>query len=468
MKDKILSLYSAHITEQKQKVLDIISVSGFDALIIYSGTPLRYYADDQDAPFRAYPHFLHFAPLNEPGNFLLIQKGTKPLLVRVKSDDYWHEQVSLGGSFDIAHGKPFWLSEFDIREVPNVDSAWQELLNERPTRSNIQRIAYVGDNSEEPKKQGIEGDCINPKELIARLDTERSHKTPYEIACIGEANRIASAGHKSACQAFLDGASELEIHQAYMKAVGGVEHELPYETIVALNEKGSILHYQGKRGDLKNGLSTSFDDARDTSLRVNKSLLLDAGARYLGYASDVTRTFVAPDADPLFVELLAGVEKIQQELCGLVKPALSFADLQKETHLKIGDLLFSLGILKIDGKEAYELGLTKVFFPHGVGHMLGLQVHDVGGVKRDPEHTPDTENLRTKGVMEVGQVFTIEPGVYFIEILLRPHRTGTTFSHFNWELIDRLAPYGGVRVEDDVLVTEDGIRNLTKEYFEWT
>lgn len=439
MKDEILSLYPAHITEQKQKVLDILSVSGFDALIIYSGTPLRYYADDQDAPFRAYPHFAHLTPLNEAGSFLLIQKGTKPLLVRVKPDDYWHEQASLGS--------PFWLSDFEFIEVSSPDSAWKE-LNVRLTKSNIKSFLYMGDNPAEAKAHGVDEKAINLDELIARLDTERSYKTPYEIACISEANRIASKGHKSAYEVFLGGASELEIHQAYMKAVGGVEYELPYETIVALNEKGSILHYQGKRKEPKS----------------SKSLLLDAGARYLGYASDITRTCAAPDADPLFVELLAGVEKIQQELCGLVKPGLSFADLQKETHLKIGDLLFSLGIFKIDGKEASELGLTKVFFPHGVGHMLGLQVHDVGRVKRDSEDTSDTKNLRTKGVMEVGQVFTVEPGIYFIEMLLRPHRTQNTSSHFNWELIDRLAPYGGVRIEDDVLVTETGIRNLTREH----
>jgi len=441
MKDEILSLYSAHITEHKQKVLDILSVSGFDALIIYSGTPLRYYADDQDSPFRAYPHFLHFAPLNEPGNFLLIQKGTKPLLVRIKSDDYWHEQTPLGQSF--------WLPEFELREVKSIEDAWKELLHVGHRMSHMERTAYLGE-LKAFEGYGIDPSLINPPELITSLDTGRSLKTEYEIACIGKANEIAANGHRAGRDVFLSGASELEIHQTYMKAVERVESELPYETIVALNEKAATLHYQRKRSDVKGG----------------KSLLLDAGANYLGYASDVTRTFVAPSADPLFGKLLAGVETLQRELCVLAKPGLSFVDLQKEAHLKIGDLLFSLGILKIGGKEASELGLTKVFFPHGVGHMLGLQVHDVGGAKKESEYTTDTENLRTRGIMEVGQVFTVEPGVYFIEMLLRPHRNGDTAKHFNWELIDRLAPYGGVRIEDDVLVIETGIRNLTREYLD--
>ncbi|MES2135288.1 MAG: Xaa-Pro dipeptidase [Patescibacteria group bacterium] len=439
MKDEILSLYSAHISERQRQTEDALLATGFDALIIYSGTPLRYFADDQDAPFRTYPHFAHWAPLNEPGNFLLIRPDVKPTLICVKLDDYWHEQASLADPFDSAQGKSFWLSEFELIEVSTADSAWKE-LNVGFTKPNIGRIAYVGDNSEEIKKQGIGKDCVNPKELLARLDIERSHKTPYEIACISEANRIASVGHKGAREVFLAGASELEIHQAYMKAVACVERELPYETIVALNEKGATLHYQGKRREVRNGAS----------------LLLDAGASCLGYASDVTRTFVAPHVDSLFTALLQGVEELQQELCALVKPGLSFEELQKEAHLKIGNLLFSLGILTVDGKEAVKLGLTKVFFPHGVGHMLGLQVHDVGS-KKTPE-------LRNTNVIKEGQVFTVEPGVYFIEMLLHPHRSGTTSTHFNWELIDRIAPYGGVRIEDDVLVTNNGIRNLTREY----
>lgn len=441
MREAVQSLYPAHIRERILKAEKALIETGFDALIIYSGTPFRYYADDQDAPFRPFPHFAHWTPLRESHNFLLIRPRTKPVLVRLTPDDYWHEQVSIHDSF--------WLSEFECIEVSAPEAAWKEIQS-RLSKSHA-RAAYIGDSPQQARAQGIEEGAVNPPQLLAFLDTQRSFKTEYEIACLVEANRIAAEGHRAAKDVFLAGGSELDIHQSYMKAVGCLERELPYETIVALNEKGAILHYQEKRKDTKRGMS----------------LLLDAGADCNGYASDITRTCARDEADSVFKELLLEAEKVQQELCALARPGLSFKDFQHETHLKIGDLLHTLGVLKLNGRDAVSLGITKAFFPHGVGHLLGLQVHDVGHPKRvhekEGEHMPEEENLRNKNIIEPRQVFTIEPGIYFIDMLLRPHRSGATSVHFNWPLIDRLAPYGGVRIEDDVLAMESGIRNLTRE-----
>jgi Xaa-Pro dipeptidase len=131
-------------------------------------------------------------------------------------------------------------------------------------------------------------------------------------------------------------------------------------------------------------------------------------------------------------------------------------------------VLHELGVLRVPAEEAFEKGLTHPFLPHGVGHHLGIQVHDVAGRQADRTGTPvppprEHPYLRNTRPIEPGQVFTIEPGIYFIPMLLRPFRGGEHAADLDWGLIDALTPLGGVRIEDNVVVTAAGPRNLTRE-----
>ncbi|MCC6406739.1 MAG: Xaa-Pro dipeptidase, partial [Planctomycetes bacterium] len=410
---------------------------GFDALVLSSGKPFTYYSDDQDAPFRTTPHFAHWVPLAGPDHLLCVGAGKRPKLVRVAPEDYWYEQASLG--------EPFWKAEFDLVEVGDASKAWKSL----PLGA---RTAYVGDHPEAAKAAGIAAAAINPPKLVARLDWERAYKSAYEIECQSLATQRAAKGHKAAKHAFENGASELEIHHLYLEATGCVERELPYESIVALDEKGATLHYQSKR-----------------TQRDGRVLLIDIGAPWLGYGSDITRTWTTAAADPVFRELQCGLDAAQQRLCDLAKPGLPYLDIHVAAHREIADLLQKLGVLKVGGMDAVERGLTRPFFPHGVGHFLGIQVHDVGGRQAEPTggtKAPPAEYpyLRTTRTVEEHQVFTIEPGVYFIPMLLREHRSGPNAALFDWKSIDRLTPFGGVRIEDNVVVTRDGHRNLTRPH----
>ena len=272
------------------------------------------------------------------------------------------------------------------------------------------------------------------------------------MACLEVAESLGARGHRAALAAFEAGASELSIHNEYLAAVGCTEEQLPYHTIIALDHKGSTLHYTGKR---------NVGDGR--------VLLIDCGAEYLGYGSDITRTWTRKGCDATFHELVKGVDELQQRLCARVRPGIDYLELHAAAHDEIANLLHALDVLKKSGREAVELGLTRPFFPHGLGHFLGLQVHDVGGRQKAPEGgtvAPPAmyPYLRTTRRVEEHQVFTIEPGVYFIEMLLRDYKQGAHSQHFNWPLIERLSAFGGVRIEDDLLVTADGHRNLTRPH----
>ena len=432
------SLYPAHVAARREQAAAALEATGHDAMVLASGTPFRYFADDMDAPHHVNAHFASWVPLEGPHHLLLVRPGERPKLVRFAPEDFWYEQTPVG--------EPFWLAEFDYREVATKDDAWKAVAFEG-------KVAYLGDAPGEAKQRGLDP---NPEALVHRLDWDRSYKTPYEAACVEEASALAGRGHLAAREAFEGGASELDIHHAYVRAVGIVDHQLPYASIVALDKNGATLHYDKKRTE------------RDGSV-----LLIDAGAVAGGYASDITRTWVAPKCDDTFKELARGVDELQTRLCDSVRPGMTYPELHHRAHVEIGDLLHRLGVLSIGGEEAVERGVTRPFFPHGLGHFLGVQVHDVAGHQAGPAggtNEPDAKHpyLRTTRPIEPGMLFTVEPGVYFIPMLLREHRPGgkqaNTAELFDWDLVDRLTPLGGVRIEDNLWVTDDGAQNLTRPY----
>lgn len=432
-------LFLAHLNERMAYVEKALAANGFDALVISSGAAYTHFADDQDAPFRPTPHFRHYCPLLGPHHVLMLRPGKKPLLIRYAPEDFWYEQTSLEVLWG---GTPFWIEGFELVECPTLDAVWEKV-------GQPARTAYIGNETDRAQAAGL---ALNPEKLTAYLDWGRAYKSDYEIRAMEKATVLGAKGHEAGRRAFLQGATELEIHYAFVQAVGCLDHELAFSSIVGLNEKGAILHYENKR-----------------NVGHGHTMLLDCGARVLDYASDITRTVAAPTCDARFQALLAGMEKLELELCGEVKAGLPFGQLHHQAHLKIAALLQASDLVHASPEESVTKGFTRPFLPHGLGHHLGIQVHDVGGKLAGPDGTfqaPPAEypTLRTTRTLEERHVVTIEPGLYFIPMLLRPFREGEHASRFNWKLIDELSVFGGIRIEDDVLVTPSGPRNLTREH----
>ncbi|MEL7061980.1 MAG: M24 family metallopeptidase, partial [Acidobacteriota bacterium] len=276
-------------------------------------------------------------------------------------------------------------------------------------------------------------------------------KTDYEIALTRVACERAAEGHRAAHGCFLDGGSERDVTLAYLRAADQLEADLPYDAIVAFDEKAAVLHYENKRG---------------ADAAPGRLLLLDAGAGHHGYASDISRTWTVDDAPDAMRALVEGVDALERRLVEAIAPGRDFAELHLEAHRGVAELLHEVGIVRSSPAEAVDRQLTRAFFPHGIGHGLGLAVHEVGGRLADPdggERTPpDGHVLRTTRRLEPGHLVTIEPGLYFIPMLLEPWRQGADAAVVDWDLVDQLTPFGGVRIEDDVLCTDDGFEDLTR------
>ncbi len=205
---------------------------GFDGIVFHAGAIHSYHADDLSVPFRSTPHFVRFAPVPGPDHLLLFRPGESVRLVRVVPEGYWEEPPETP-----VH--PF-AEVLVVEEVPNRLAAARRL-------GGVSSCAYVGDDPDLAAALGIEPDGVEPPALLSALDWDRAYKTPYEVACIREANRIAARGHRAARRGFGQCLSERAIHADYLAATGLLEAETPYPNIIAWDDRAAVLHYQRKR-----------------------------------------------------------------------------------------------------------------------------------------------------------------------------------------------------------------------------
>ncbi|MEO6967211.1 MAG: Xaa-Pro dipeptidase [Rhodanobacteraceae bacterium] len=435
--ENLAALYPAHLVEIKRRSDEALVAAGREHLLIAAGRPHTRFLDDQDYPFKADPHFLHWLPITDaPGSWIVYTPGAKPKLIFLQPHDYWHVVPAAPAGY--------WVEHFEIITIRKPEDAHAHLPKDAA------RCAIIGEAN-----AAIDGYVPdNPQPLLDYLHWYRTFKTDYELAMMHVASKIGTRGHRAAERAFRAGASEFEIHIAYLQASHQAEHQLPYSNIIALDKHGAVLHY------------THFDRAPPAHTH---SFLIDAGGQFHGYASDITRTYAAPDASE-FQALIDGVEKAQLGFCAMVKNGQDYAQLHLHAHRVLAQVLRDHGFITCSAETAVACGISNAFFPHGLGHLIGLQVHDVCGFARG-EHGGTIDKpqghpyLRLTRTLQPGMVTTIEPGIYFIDMLLDELKTKPTAKDVVWDKVDAFRFYGGIRIEDDVVCTDDEPMNLTREAF---
>jgi len=435
--EQLNTLFAQHISELNARAKTIMARENIKTLIIHSGQPRRQFLDDMDYPFKVNPHFKAWLPvISNPHCWLIIDGVNKPTVVFYRPVDFWHKVPD--------EPNDFWTEQFEIVYLKKPDQIADYLPHD------LERAAYIGEHIEVAEILNI--GLLNPEELISYCHYHRAYKTDYEMHCLRQANKIAALGHQAAKAAFFAQQSEYDIQVAYLKATRQTENEVPYGNIIALNNHGAILHYTV----LEQEAPAQFN-----------SFLIDAGANFNGYASDITRSY-SFDVNDEFSQLISALNQKELAIIEQVKPGVSYVDLHVAMHRLIAELLEQFDFVRLPAADIVEKQITSTFFPHGLGHFLGLQVHDVGGFMADERGTHlaapvEHPFLRCTRVIAARHVLTIEPGLYFIDSLLDELKLSDNSDYINWDKIERFNKFGGIRIEDNIIVHQGHIENMTRD-----
>jgi Xaa-Pro aminopeptidase len=308
------------------------------------------------------------------------------------------------------------------------------------------RIANLG-----AAVQGVESDADLEADARYALNRIRRVKDEVEIERMRQAERATKAGFAVAAELIAPGRSErelqIEIEAAFLRdGADGVA----YETIVGGGPNSAVLHFMPT--------SRAFVDG--------DLVLIDAGAEVRGYASDITRTYPASGSFTPEQEALHGL--VAASLAAAIErcvPGTEWLDVHAAAAGVIAEGLVDFGLLRGDSDALVESGAVALFFPHGIGHMVGLGVRDAGEVLRGRAGTrPGFPPVRVDLPLEPGHCFTVEPGIYFVPALLQDEdRRRKHADDVDWARVDRMLDFGGIRIEHNVLVTGEGAEILTAD-----
>lgn len=280
------------------------------------------------------------------------------------------------------------------------------------------------------------------------LNRARRVKDSEEITLIRALAGAAEKGYAELRKFIRPGVTEREIQIAFETEVlkAGAE-KFPYTTIVGSGVNSATLH----------ALPTL------RKVQPGELVLVDAGADLADYCVDITRVFAADGSfSPRQQEIYDIVLRAQEAGIALCTPGTPWKSVHEAAARVIADGLRQLGILMGDVDGLLESGAVANFFPHGVGHMVGLRVRDVGGDVTKAPGTAAGVRLRFNLPLEAGFVVTVEPGLYFVPAILGDAERREKFRlQVNWEEAEKWRSFGGVRIEDDVLVTTAGPDVLT-------
>ncbi|KAL2824148.1 peptidase M24, structural domain-containing protein [Aspergillus cavernicola] len=417
-----------------------------DGLIYLVGKPTLDWGDsDQPRPFRQRRYFYYISGVDEADCYVTYDVRNDLLTLYVPNFDLQHA-IWMGPTLTVDEAR----KRYDIDRVRYYDALQGDLAT-WVDRYNKDSPIYILHPTQKPRIAS-EDFRVDFDSLLPAMNAAREVKDEYEIRMIRQANKISDLAHRRILENIHCMSNEAEIEGLFLDTcVSHGAKNQSYEIIAGSGPNAAVLHY------VKN----------DEPIKGRQLVCLDAGAEWNCYASDVTRTIpLGQDWPSAYAkDIYTVVEEMQEECIRRVKQGVRFRYLHELAHVVAIKGLQRLGILK-DGsvEEIRRSGASSIFFPHGLGHHVGLEVHDVSALpitaSNGHQKREFVPQLSTP-LLQEGMVITIEPGLYFNELALKNAQTLWLAKYINFEKAEQYIPIGGVRIEDDLLVTSTGYENLT-------
>ena len=396
--------------------------------------------DDQAKHFRQRRYFFYLSGCKLPDSYLLYSIPQNQLTLYIPPID--PESVIWAG---LPESPEEALAKYDVDVVKYTNEVNASLAAFGPSKSTT--VCAIPEQVSE-HITFLPFAATNMTELKTAIDECRVVKDDYEIALIRKANHISTLAHLAAQKAARHATNEEQLYGAFVgTCISNGAHEQAYHSICASGTSCSTLHY------IRN----------DQPLRDRLNILMDAGAEYECYCADITRTFpLSGQFTPESQTIYDIVQEMQSSCYEMMHAGMLWEDVHANAHRVAIKGLLACGIFRGDANEIFDKRISCAFFPHGLGHYLGMDTHDTGGHANYEDADPMFKYLRVRGKVPAGAVITNEPGVYFCRFIVDPVLEDEEKARYiDKSVLEKYWDVGGVRIEDDVLITEDGYENLT-------
>uniref|UniRef100_A0A8C1WZS6 Xaa-Pro dipeptidase n=1 Tax=Cyprinus carpio TaxID=7962 RepID=A0A8C1WZS6_CYPCA len=385
------------------------------------------------------------------GSVLVLQGGEQKQRYCTDTDVLFRQESFFHWTFGVTEANCYGAIDVDSKKsilfVPKLPESYATWMGEIYPREHfkekysVDEVHYTTD--------------VRLSSVALYNSDDRLLKTDMELEVLRYTNRVSSEAHKEVMKHVKPGVKEYEMEslfQHYCYSRGGMRHT-SYTCICGSGNNSSVLHY-GHAGA-----------PNDKSIQDGDMCLFDMGGEYYCYSSDITCSFPAngkftADQRAIYEAVL----KSSRAVMAAIKPGVKWTDMHRLADRVHLEELLKIGILRGSVEEMLKVHLGSVFMPHGLGHLLGIDVHDVGGYPEGIERIdePGLKSLRMGRVVQERMVLTVEPGIYFINHLLDQALNSPAQCGFiNNDVLTRFRGFGGVRIEDDIAVTADGVELLT-------